>query len=70
MKTLPLMTLIRRMHDDSSQGETTAQNNGIPAGQFFKHNSTSTIFLMAQPGDLADTVKQQADIVRVVGDYV
>lgn len=25
---------------------------------------------MAQPGDLADTVKQQADIVRVIGDYV
>lgn len=25
---------------------------------------------MAQPGDLADTVKQQADIVRIVGDYV
>src|SRR5579864_9669004 len=25
---------------------------------------------MAQPGDLADTVKQQADIVRLVGDYV
>lgn len=25
---------------------------------------------MAQPGDLADTVKQQADIVRIIGDYV
>src|SRR5690242_2185881 len=25
---------------------------------------------MAQPGDIADTVKQQADIVRVIGDYV
>src|SRR5215467_4950217 len=25
---------------------------------------------MANPGDLADTVKQQADIVRVIGDYV
>src|SRR5262245_25582692 len=25
---------------------------------------------MANPGSIADTVKQQADIVRVVGDYV
>ena len=25
---------------------------------------------MANPGDFADTVKQQADIVRIVGDYV
>lgn len=25
---------------------------------------------MANPGDLADTVKQQADIVRLIGDYV
>lgn len=25
---------------------------------------------MANPGDLADTVKQQADIVRVIGDYI
>jgi DNA primase len=27
-------------------------------------------FLMAQPGDFANTVKQQADIVRIVGEYV
>jgi len=25
---------------------------------------------MAQPGDFAYSVKQQADIVRIVGDYV
>lgn len=25
---------------------------------------------MSNPGDLADTVKQQADIVRVIGDYI
>jgi len=25
---------------------------------------------MAQPGDFAATVKQQADIVRIVGEYV
>jgi len=25
---------------------------------------------MANPGDFAYTVKQQADIVRIVGDYV
>jgi DNA primase len=25
---------------------------------------------MANPGDLADTVKQQADIIRLIGDYV
>lgn len=25
---------------------------------------------MSKPGDIADTVKQQADIVRVIGDYV
>jgi len=29
-----------------------------------------TIYLMANPGDFAYTVKQQADIVRIVGDYV
>ena len=26
--------------------------------------------LMANPGDFAHTVKQQADIVRIVGEYV
>ena len=25
---------------------------------------------MSQPGDFASTVKQQADIVRIIGEYV
>ena len=29
-----------------------------------------TLDQMANPGDLADTVKQQTDIVRIIGDYV
>ncbi|HLJ26964.1 MAG TPA: DNA primase [Candidatus Angelobacter sp.] len=44
------------------------QRFGIPQEGFFEHNVE--YFYMANPGDLADTVKQQADIVRVVGDYV
>ena len=29
-----------------------------------------TLVQMANPGDFAHTVKQQADIVRIVGEYV
>jgi DNA primase len=47
-----------------------APNAGICIRDFFKHNGVSNKSQMANPGDLADTVKQQADIVRLIGDYV
>jgi DNA primase len=40
----------------------------IPIRGELPHNSCGP--LMANPGDFAYTVKQQADIVRIVGDYV
>jgi DNA primase len=36
----------------------------------FAHNDSVFQLPMANPGDLAYTVKQQADIVRVIGEYV
>ena len=40
--------------------------NSIPLRRSFRDNSKD----MANPGDFAYTVKQQADIVRIIGDYV
>src|SRR6202043_945188 len=52
---------------------STASGSGIflSAG-FLAHNSSGPLVRapMANPGDFAYTVKQQADIVRIVGDYV
>ena len=45
----------------------------IPLWQSFDENPTGSSVrtpLMANPGDFAYTVKQQADIVRIIGDYV
>jgi DNA primase len=44
------------------------QSSGIPLFRFFKHNSHTSF--MTTLGDFKETVRQQADIVRVVGDYV
>src|SRR6476646_964480 len=44
------------------------QSSGIPLFGFFKHNSHTSF--MTTLGDFKETVRQQADIVRVVGDYV
>jgi DNA primase len=38
--------------------------------QLFAHNKRVFQLPMANPGDLSYTVKQQADIVRVIGEYV
>src|SRR6202165_3790414 len=45
------------------------QTYGIPAERVFKQNSNVPT-LMANPSDFKKTVKQQADIVRIVSDYV
>jgi DNA primase len=46
---------------------TTSCYRHIPFNGFVPHNPYTP---MANPGDFAYTVKQQADIVRIVGDYV
>ena len=55
--------------------EIVGRNCGLHQSMAFAPgNFSSTIgfpqTFMSNPGDLADTVKQQADIVRVIGDYV
>jgi len=51
---------------------TTILSRYIQLNPFLPHNSSGVFcpFNMANPGDFAYTVKQQADVVRIVGDYV
>src|SRR5207244_1844227 len=64
-------TFLCRPHlfPDSHSLSTAALHLPIPFDASLPHNSCDTLS-MANPGDFAYTLKQQADIVRVVGDYV
>jgi DNA primase len=46
------------------------QTSGIPIPENFKHNKTNYLLFMTTLNDFKETVRQQADIVRVVSDYV
>ncbi len=46
------------------------QSSGIPLQQIFKHNKLNCLLSMTTLSDFKETVRQQADIVRVIGDYI
>jgi DNA primase len=46
------------------------QSSGIPLQRIFKHNKPNCLLSMTTLSDFKETVRQQADIVRVIGDYI
>jgi len=68
---LPFFLLSQPITFDSHSFSAADIGCYIPIGRFFPDNLCRALsFLMANPGDFAYTVKQQADIVRIIGDYI